>query len=96
MGFFVETDQGTAWVGHRVYHKPDWPLQSLELGAAVFIPLDNGVDQTGRDESLIRAYVGKYAKAHQARFHVHRVEGGLAIVRSSLPYQTRVKRPWSR
>jgi hypothetical protein len=86
MGVFHEVDGRTVWIGRRTYTKPDWPLGELERGQSFLIPMSDGVDATGRTEPVIRAYITKHASTTYTRYHVHRVEGGLLVIRSLKPH----------
>lgn len=91
MGRFLEVDGRTLWIGRKTYPPHNWPLATLEVGESFFIPLENGRDEHGRSEALIRATVSKYGRGSLKRFHVHRVEGGLAVIRSTRPPGTRLR-----
>ena len=40
----------------------------------------------GRTEPVIRSYITRYATATLTRYHVHKVEGGLLVIRSLKPH----------
>lgn len=86
MGVFREVDGRTLWICRQSYPKPDWPFASLAPGKSFFIPMTDGVDATGRSEPVIRAYVTRYSRTNYTRHHVHRVDGGLLVVRSASPH----------
>ena len=86
MGVFHEVDGRTVWIGRQSYAKPDWPFASLAPGESFLIPMTDGVDATGRSEPVIRAYVTRYSRTNYTRHHVHRVDGGLLVVRSASPH----------
>lgn len=86
MGTFREVDGQLIWIGRNSYPAPSWPLGTLEPGGSLFIPMANGVDETGRTEPLIRAYITRYSRNHLIRYSVHRVEGGLVVMRSEKPH----------
>ena len=85
MGAFHEVDGQTVWIGRKSYPKPDWPLATLSPGKSFLIPMQDGTDATGRTEQVIRAYITRHARNSLARFHVHRVDGGLLVIRSPKP-----------
>lgn len=86
MGVFHEVDGRTVWIGRKTYAKPDWPLGNLEQDQSFLIPMNDGVDATGRTEPVIRAYITRYASTTYTRYHVHQVEGGLLVIRSNKPH----------
>lgn len=86
MGAFREVEGRTIWIGRNSYPAPSWPLGALEPGGSLFIPMANGVDETGRTEPLIRAYITRYSRNQLIRYSVHRAEGGLVVMRSEKPH----------
>jgi hypothetical protein len=86
MGTFHEVDGRTVWIGRNTYPKPDWPLATMEPGGSFLIPMANGVDATGRTEPVIRAYITRHSRTTYTKHHVHRVEGGLLVIRSTRPH----------
>lgn len=86
MGTFREVDGRTVWIGRNTYDKPTWPLGSLAPGDSFLIPMDDGVDATGRTEPVIRAYITRYSRMNWIKHHVHRVDGGLLVIRSTKPH----------
>jgi hypothetical protein len=85
MGAFHDVDGRMVWVGRKSYPKPDWPLATLTAGKSFLIPMRDGTDITGRSEQVIRAYITRHARESLTRFHVHRVDGGLLVIRSEKP-----------
>ena len=86
MGTFHQVDGRTVWIGRKTYPQPNWPLATLAPGGSFLIPLVDGVDATGRPEPVIRAYITRYSKTTYTKHHVHRVEGGLLVIRSTKPH----------
>jgi hypothetical protein len=86
MGAFHEVEGQTVWIGRKTYPKPDWPLRDLEPGGSFLVPMTDGVDATGRTEPVIRAYITRYSKTTYTKHHVHRVDGGLLVMRSTSPH----------
>ena len=86
MGVFHEVEGRSVWIGRKSYPKPDWPMSDLAPGDSFFIPMTDGVDATGRPEPVIRAYVTRYSRTNYTRHHVHRVDGGLLVIRSTKPH----------
>jgi hypothetical protein len=41
------------------YPKPLWPVDTLQIGQAFLIPMENGVDADGRNEAYVRLCVSK-------------------------------------
>jgi hypothetical protein len=91
MGTFHEIDGRTVWIGRKAYPKPEWPLATLEPGGSFLIRMADGIDATGRTEPVIRAWIARYSRGAFARYHVHRVEGGLLVIRSDRPYIHRTR-----
>lgn len=91
MGRFREVDGRKVWISRETYPPHSWPLATLGAGESFFIPLIDGRDEHGRSEALIRAIVSKHGRLTFKRFHVHRVEGGLAVIRSELPSGVRLR-----
>lgn len=85
LGAFFEVDGRTVWIGRKSYAKPNWPLATLAPGRSFLIPMQDGTDATGRTEQIIRAYITRHARESLTRFHVHRVDGGLLVIRSEKP-----------
>ena len=86
MGVFHEVDGQTVWIGRKSYPKPDWPFANLAPGQSFLIPMADGIDATGRTEPVIRAYITRYSRITYTAHHVHRVEGGLLVMRSTAPH----------
>lgn len=85
MGVFHEVDGRMIWVGRKSYPKPDWPFGTMTPGESFLIPMTDGIDATGRTEPVIRAYITRHCRQTLTRYHVHRVDGGLLVVRSDKP-----------
>lgn len=91
MGRFQDVEGRKVWIGRQAYPPHTWPLATLGAGESFFIPLAYGRDEQGRSEALIRSTVSKHGRLTFKRFHVHRVEGGLAVIRSELPSGVRLR-----